>query len=159
MPRITRSQLTRLQHLDEHACRQAGEHILRIKVRKPVWLSSNSRGGWKAVAPTIKSLRRLGLDARTDWRNRHPAEYRSIRDADIIDVACVTHWLTDRENGHDSGNAAATAKPIIDGLTDAGYWADDSSRYMLGPKYLSAPSRHNGDYELELHVTPYTITD
>ncbi|WP_130865831.1 RusA family crossover junction endodeoxyribonuclease [Acidipropionibacterium timonense] len=33
----------------------------------------------------------------------------------------------------DPNNATPTLKAIIDGMTDAGVWPDDSSEYVLGP--------------------------
>lgn len=38
-------------------------------------------------------------------------------------------------NRADPTNAAPSAKPIIDGFTKAGLWADDDSKHVIGPDF------------------------
>ncbi|MCI1673172.1 MAG: hypothetical protein LKI34_02985 [Bifidobacterium tibiigranuli] len=40
----------------------------------------------------------------------------------------------------DPGNLSHTVKPLIDGLTEAGYWPDDDSVHVQGPDYRRGPN-------------------
>ena len=45
-------------------------------------------------------------------------------------LVSVTLPVRDRRK-RDPGNWAPTVKPIVDGITDAGVWPDDDSRYVV----------------------------
>lgn len=58
-----------------------------------------------------------------------------------------------RDGRHDPGNASTVVKAAVDGLTDAGFWADDDSTHVIGPDYrIGEPTRQSGVYRIELIV-------
>lgn len=145
-------------HLDEEFCRQNGELILQVRVHKRQWLSQNSRMGWRQKAATVKTLRRLGYLTGLNLKNDKSQEfaYRWVTSADRVKVVALIHPL--RRGTFDPGNAAASVKPIIDGLTDAGYWTDDNGARLLGPDYRPAlPTGTPDEYRIDLHITGYRL--
>lgn len=145
-------------HLDEEFCRQSGELILHVPVHKRQWLSQNSRMGWRQEAAMVKTLRHIGYLTGLSLKNDTSQEfaYRWVAGADRVKVVALIHPL--RRGTFDPGNAAASVKPIIDGLTDAGYWADDNGAHLLGPDYRPAlPTGTPGEYRIDLHITGYRL--
>ncbi len=99
------------------------------------WLTSNMRLHWAAKAKRTAALRQMAyLEGLRDRRR-----FRKVRVIAHIGYASSTRA--------DPGNAAPAVKACIDGLTDAGWWADDDSEHLIGPDYrrdpVKAPKGHH----------------
>ena len=116
---------------------------LAFTIPKNLWLSANDRLHWAVKAKRTKALREYGL-------------MQAL--ADNIPPHGTTHvaaFIGYPRNGRaDPSNAAPTVKALIDGLTDAGTWADDDSTHVLGPTFLRDPStKETGIYRVRLVLT------
>ncbi len=113
------------------------------------WLSANDRMHWAPKAKRTTYLRNLG-------------NFVSIThglDGALLECTHVAAFIGYLRNGKaDPSNAAPTIKALIDGMTDAGVWADDDSTHVLGPTYLRDPkSPTPGHYTVRLVLTEQTI--
>lgn len=97
---------------------------LVLEIPKSHWHTSNDRGKWYIFAPRIKA-------------NRAAAKNAAIGGGlGAFSVAHVTAYIGYPRAGRaDPGNASPVVKALLDGLTDAGIWADDDSRHVIGPDY------------------------
>lgn len=78
----------------------------------------NARGHWRAKAEAVKQWRHA---ARLAAHNSGPVGYRAL--------VTIEFTVPDRRK-RDPHNWVATAKPIVDGLTDAGLWPDDTAAHV-----------------------------
>ncbi len=116
-------------------------------------MNRNDRVHWREKAKRVKKLRNATFEyALEQWGrpNRPLSAARRTLGVDQLPAAHVTiadHCRT--ANLRDTENA--DVKPIIDGLTDYGLWADD------GPAHLASMSRlppiKTGTDELVLTIT------
>ena len=55
----------------------------------------------------------------------------------------VTFEVTDPNRRRDPSNAMPTVKALVDGITDAGVWPDDNSRWVtvIEPRYVKGTNR------------------
>jgi crossover junction endodeoxyribonuclease RusA len=59
----------------------------------------------------------------------------------------------------DPGNLSHTVKPLIDGLTEAGLWADDDSSHLIGPDPRRDPNtKQRGLWTIRIHIEPMEET-
>lgn len=118
---------------------------LTFTIPADMWLSSNQRPHYMVKARRTKWLRTAGK-----------AEGFRCRPFDVVHVAAFIGFQT---NGKaDPSNAHPTVKALIDGMTDAGVWADDDSTHVIGPTYLRDPkSPTPGHYTVRLVLTPQNI--
>ena len=82
-------------------------------------LSLNDRGHWAPRARAIKDVRETG---------RLLAKAAQLEPCERIRVEL--HYQPRVRRGRDNENLVATAKPLIDGLTDAGVIPDDTDEYV-----------------------------
>jgi len=114
------------------------------------WLSANQRMHWAPKSKRTSWLRDLAF-AECDF-SRH--RLQSPRTSDH--VAAFIGYL--RNGKADPANAAPTVKALIDGMVDAGVWADDDSTHVIGPTYLRDPkSPTPGHYTVRLVLTPQEV--
>lgn len=115
---------------------------LTIDIPSEWWHTSNDRGHWTKFAPRKKRIR---LAAFLLGRS-HPAG--------PFEVAHVTAYIGYPRAGRaDPGNASPVVKAALDGLTDAGYWADDDSEHVIGPDYRRDPdTKRPGIHTLRLVI-------
>lgn len=85
-------------------------------------LSSNDREHWRARARETASLRETAA-----WLARAQKIPRLDR-AHVL----ATYWPPDRRR-RDPANLYPSVKACVDGLTDAGVWADDDAAHVTGP--------------------------
>lgn len=111
------------------------------------WLSANDRMHWAPKSKRTTYLRNLGhIIALSSKTPRH----------DTTHVAAFIGYL--RNGKADPANAAPTVKALIDGMVDAGVWADDDSTHVIGPTYLRDPkSPTPGHYTVRLVLTPQEV--
>lgn len=90
---------------------------LTIDVPANEWMTANGRLHWSQRARRTKALRfRARMLARSQRVPHHTGRVR------------VDYEVSTRTAGRfDPGNAYPTVKAIVDGLTDAGVWTDDSA--------------------------------
>ncbi|MGP9760216.1 hypothetical protein [Corynebacterium sp. AOP12-C2-36] len=99
-------------------------------------LSLNDRGHWSKFEP-----HRYGLRAEAHKRARSMKIPR-----DLEHITTRLHYVAPDGRRRDEDNLLATAKPLWDGLVDAGIVADDTSEYMtklmprIHPKGTPAPA-------------------
>jgi crossover junction endodeoxyribonuclease RusA len=111
------------------------------------WLSANQRMHWAPKAKRTAALRDMG-DVM--------AHVHKVPQQGTTHVAAFIGYL--KAGRADPSNAAPTVKALIDGLVDAGVWADDDSTHVIGPTYLRDPkSSTPGHYTVRLVLTPQTI--
>ena len=87
------------------------------------FLNANHRPHWAARARDTRAWREAAW-ANARSKNLTPRAARAH-------VTVVFHHADRRRR--DVGNLAPTAKAIVDGLTDAGLWPDDSDAHLVGP--------------------------
>lgn len=87
------------------------------------WLmSANARYHWSTRARLTKQLRTLA---------HHWGQKQSIPKAYPVRVVITYHYPT-RRRPSDSNNLAPTTKALVDGMTDAGLWPNDSTQFVEG---------------------------
>ena len=116
---------------------------LTVYIPQAMWLSANDRLHWRAKSARTAVLRMIGRDAAVGAKiGRHETTH----------VAAFIGYL--RNGKADPANAAPTTKALIDGMVDAGVWADDDSTHVLGPTHLRGPkSDRPGHYCVRLVLT------
>lgn len=95
-------------------------------------LNLNQRQHWAAKGTTTRRLRALAA---------RQAKLQGIPHLDHLHTRLV--WIPPDRRRRDEDNIVATAKPLWDGLVDAGVVDDDTSVYMT--KYMpriAAPDKH-----------------
>lgn len=124
-----------------------GKQVLTLTVGPREWLTSNARHSWPERARRVKALRYL---ARVHARSLplHP----------VTGPAFVTVQATYRAGrGIDADNIQPAVKAVLDGLTDAGIWPDDSGQHVAAVIYLPAvrdSSLRRGFHGLRVAITP-----
>jgi crossover junction endodeoxyribonuclease RusA len=95
------------------------------------WLTSNQRGNRLAQARVSRSWRDIAA-----W-----LAFQGLRDVRInhAHVVCELRFATFRRR--DPSNWAPTAKPVVDGLVDAGVFPDDDHTHVVGPDMRIGPSQ------------------
>ena len=119
---------------------------LTIDVPKALWMSSNDRPHWADKARRTRQLRTLA-----GWQARNHLAPVTGR------VRVIAHVSRPTRSRADAHNAMPTIKPLIDGLTDAGIWPDDSDAHIEGPDARPAESTGiRGMYRIRIVITPVT---
>lgn len=97
--------------------------LAELTLDKRACLSSNGREHWRAAAAKTQALRTLAaLTYRTDTATADVERPITLRAAISIDS----------RRRFDPPNYWPTLKALIDGLTDAGHWADDNKDIISG---------------------------
>ncbi len=111
---------------------------IHIDVPKNLLLKANGgQGQVYANAQRAKHLRHKGATIGCDWINQHQpwTPYR------FVDVEYEIHYPK-RQARADPDNLAPTVKHLVDGLTDAGLWADDDYQHRADPDNLAPTVKH-----------------
>lgn len=99
--------------------------------------TGNVREGWQTRARTRRvwreKARLLALEARNAWEREHGTRWLTATRC----VVSVAFGLPDRRT-RDLDNLIASAKPLLDGLVDAGILADDSIGVIQKMEYGAA---------------------
>ncbi len=123
---------------------------IRFKAANVPLMSLNDRRHHQARARMARDWRRLACVAGARARGlnglRADAYAYLLIDADVVraqalrryglEVITDTRWSVQVDlpvsstRPRDPHNFVATVKPIVDGLTDAGFWPDDTARYV-----------------------------
>lgn len=93
-----------------------------------VWLSENQRLFW-----AVRSQRTRGWRLAAAWA----AKQEQLPRLEYARIVCELRFTDSRRR--DPGNWAPTAKACVDGLVDAGVFADDNHRHVLGPDMRLGP--------------------
>ena len=92
---------------------------IRIEVPANEWVTSNDRLHWREKACRVAAIRR---------RSAVLARQQLTTVDGPVMVVCRTRYRAGR--GLDADAAAPTLKAAIDGMTDAGIWADDDADHV-----------------------------
>lgn len=123
---------------------------LTIPVDNGLWFTSNHRLNRWDKARRVRSLRELaawtavGVSAE---RKLHRPVFHRCK----VDVG-IQYPIASRA---DPSNTAPCVKPMLDGLTDAGWWLDDDSEHVVSVSYRRTP----GKCRRGQHVFTLTITE
>lgn len=124
------------------------DQTLTIDVPVNEWVTSNDRLHWREKARRVAAIRR---------RSAVLARQQLTPIDGPVMVVCRTRYRAGR--GLDADAAAPTLKAAIDGMTDAGIWADDDADHVGAICYL--PSRKddlpNGWHALDIIITTQLI--
>lgn len=102
---------------------------LLFDIPKDMWLTENGAHGHNHWAVSGKR-RKLRATARA-------TAPQGVRFDGKVHVTAYVQYPTNQRA--DPGNAIPTVKPLLDGLTDAGLWADDDSTHLVGPDMRREP--------------------
>lgn len=97
------------------------EQSFHIDVAPRDMLNANDRLHWARKARRTAELRTAAA-----W------SAKNLTPVDRKQHVVVTFHFTNR-NRRDVSNWSPTAKAILDGITDAGVWADDNDAWVVGP--------------------------
>ena len=114
--------------------------IIQVPPGTPL-LSANGREHWAVKARRTRQLRYLGFCLARQQRIPRLARAHVL----------ATYRPPDRRR-RDPANMYPTVKAMLDGLTDAGVWADDDAAHVLGPDMRLSPIPCPGG-SLFLHIT------
>ncbi|MEF2737453.1 MAG: hypothetical protein U0N15_09645, partial [Bifidobacterium choerinum] len=104
---------------------------IHIDVPKGLLMKANGgQGQVYANAQRAKHLRHKGATIGRDWINRHQPWTPYGR----VDIEYEIHYPKKPARA-DPDNLAPTVKHLIDGLTDAGLWADDDYQHLRRRTY------------------------
>jgi len=98
-------------------------HVLRF-AKPGEYLTMNQRKHWTWTSKQKRAWREAAYWAACEWRSKPT----SRRLSNLAIVTCIFPMATNRRR--DPHNYYPTMKPIIDGLTDAGLWPDDTPEYL-----------------------------
>ena len=98
------------------------------------WLTANGRYHW-----SDRSRRTAALRERAKYQSLNALRKGTLKPA--FGRVRVTAGIQYRAGRADPANAYPTIKALIDGMTDAGVFEDDSSEYVIGPDMRRAPGR------------------
>lgn len=116
---------------------------LVIDIPAPMWQTSNQRLHHMERARRTKHVRTLA-----GWAARNLTPVTGT-------VHVHAHVSAPKRTRADVGNTYPTVKAVIDGLTDAGVWADDNDDHLIGPDMRrAAPTGTPGMYRIRLTITP-----
>lgn len=121
---------------------------LTATIPAELWLSANQRLHWAPKSHRTKSIRSIG------WAT---ASASGMRDANLGTTHVAAFIAYPRNGRADPANAAPTVKALIDGMVDAGVWADDDSTHILGPTYLRDPKTGTSSYRVRLVLTAQDV--
>lgn len=115
-------------------------HHITLDLPASIWQTSNQRLHWAARNRRTATVRMLA---------RHAA--RGLPAVDRCRVTAAIGYPT--ASRADPSNAAPTVKAVLDGITDAGGWADDDSRHVLAVTYTRGPeTRRRGMYRVVIEI-------
>lgn len=123
--------------------------IARLTLDIPAdwWMNSNHREHWARHGQKTKHIRQLAcLRAKQEH-------------VPTFDVALIYALIQYPRGGrHDPFNAAPTIKAAVDGLVDAGVFADDDSQHVIGPAPVRKPGKSpTGIYRMEFVIVDQEI--
>ena len=124
---------------------------IHIDVPKNLLMKANGgQGQVYANAQRAKHLRHKGALIGRDWINRH----QPWTPYGHVDVEYEIHYPK-RPARADPDNLAPTVKHLVDGLTDAGLWADDDYQHLRRRTYtMGPPTRKTELWRVSIHITP-----
>ena len=122
---------------------------IRIAIPANEWVTSNDRLHWREKARRVAAIRR---------RSAVLARQQLTPIAGPVMVVCRTRYRAGR--GLDADAAAPTLKAAIDGMTDAGIWADDDADHVGAICYKAPrkdPTLPKGRHALDIIITTQLV--
>ena len=136
-----------------------GRTAIVVDIPAALWKTSNGpHEHWRAAAGRRARLKRIGWATAMSWRRlRANAGLPDRFDRCELTIAIQ---YPPRAGRADPANTADIAKPIIDGFTRAGLWADDDSRHITTTSFTrSDTAAPPGLHRLEFHIHPTDTKD
>lgn len=133
--------------------------VIVVDVPATLWKTSNGpHEHWRAVAGRRSRLKRIGWATALSWRNERTAAGLPVR-FDQCELTIAVQYPPHAGRA-DPANTADIAKPLVDGFTRAGLWADDDSRHITTITFArSATTAPPGLHRLEFHIHPADTKD
>lgn len=100
---------------------------LEFELNRKQMLNAHGNSHWRAKMGTIARLREMAKTAGEDAKQAKDIFF------DKFEIIVTVKPPTRRKL--DPPNFYPTIKPIIDGLTDAGWWEDDNYKHMLETRF------------------------
>ena len=125
--------------MDGESRRMTGKRVVILDIPAPcAFINSNDRTHRMAQAKLTKTWRAAAKQAAANVAPLTPP------------VHITAHIWKPRGGRYDPGNLYPTAKALVDGLVDAGIFADDDHKHVIGPDM-----RHGGigNPEIILEIT------
>ena len=115
-------------------------HTISVDAHATYWLTSNQRLHWADRSRRTAAIRLLA---------RHAA-----RELPVVEHCRVTAAIGyPTASKADPSNAAPTVKAVLDGITDAGVWADGDSEHVLAVTYVRGETtKRRGMYRVEIEI-------
>jgi crossover junction endodeoxyribonuclease RusA len=107
----------------------------------PAQLSPNARVGWQTKARATKAYRNDCMWVAYAYRNRKKFSGDPLPEFGAAPVTVTPVFYTRTRQRMDIDNLVASIKSALDGLTGAGYWADDSQVSLGAPRREIDPTR------------------
>jgi len=131
---------------------------LEFKIDRKLMLNAHGNSNWRAEMAKIKKLRHQGKEYGEQVREQRPIFF------DHFSIQVTIKPPTRRKL--DPPNYYPTVKPIIDGLTDAGWWQDDNFAYMVETSFrygglagLKLPDGKNDNNTFRVILDIYEVHD
>lgn len=124
--------------------------VLEIPIPQNMWFTSNIRLHWAVKARRTRKLRELaGMIGGSEI-------HRLRLTRPVFDRCRVSAAVAYPTNARaDPANTSPVVKALIDGLTDAGFWADDDSKHVVEVSYRRSPTHcPRGRHVITLTITP-----
>lgn len=107
---------------------------IKLLIPAACMLNANHREHWAPKGEKVKTVRALArYAAQLSKAEPVPGKVR---------VLVTFYYPPKTRRPHDEGNLHPTAKALVDGLTDAGLWPDDSAEWVEGPDVRIALNRN-----------------
>ena len=103
---------------------------LIVDIHKDMWQTANDRTHWARKAKRTKAVRYLAYMTARSQKLTVPTP--------CIAIAQIGYLAADKSRV-DVDNAQPTLKAVLDGITDAGAWADDDSKSVGEISYRRGP--------------------
>ena len=103
---------------------------LIVDIHKDMWQTANDRTHWARKAKRTKAVRLLA--------NMTARSQKLTVPTPCIAIAQIGYLAADKSRV-DVDNAQPTLKAVLDGITDAGAWADDDSKSVGEISYRRGP--------------------
>lgn len=119
-------------------------HHYRLTLVALPWLTANQRGSWRRSHRLIR-----------DWRNLGAWSARAAHIPRLAAARVIVELRFTSARRRDPANWSPTAKALVDGLVDAGVFADDDSSQVFGPDLRIGPPCTGVPYGLVvIHLLP-----
>lgn len=121
---------------------------LPFTITADMWMTSNSRLHWSEKARHTAKLRRYAF-----MLGRSVMNARGLSEPVFDRCMVAVSVMYPRQGRADPANVSPVVKALLDGLTDAGFWADDDSEHVVAVTYRRDPEKsQRGTHKVTLQI-------